>query len=94
MTQPKSKALQYRTFLIAALFGWMFDGLEMGMLPLIACPALQQMQHNSVVTSEAFIGHWTGVITALFLLGAAFGGVIFGWRGDRVGRVGPMSPPS
>jgi MFS transporter, SHS family, sialic acid transporter len=91
MTQAKSKAFQYQTVLIAAFLGWMFDGLEMGMFPLIARPALQQMQHNSVVMSEAFVGHWMGVITALFLLGAAFGGVIFGWLGDRIGRVGAMS---
>ncbi len=86
-----SKPSPYRTVLIAAFLGWMFDGLEMGMFPLIARPALQQMQRSSGVISEAFVGHWMGVITALFLLGAALGGGIFGWLGDRIGRVRAMS---
>ena len=30
--------------LIAAFLGWMFDGMEMGLFPLIARPALLQMQ--------------------------------------------------
>jgi MFS transporter, SHS family, sialic acid transporter len=32
-----------------------------------------------------------GVITALFLLGAAAGGLVFGWLGDRIGRVRAMT---
>jgi MFS family permease len=31
-----------------------------------------------------------GYITALFLLGAAGGGLVFGWLGDKVGRVRAM----
>jgi MFS transporter, SHS family, sialic acid transporter len=77
--------------LVAAFLGWMFDGLEMGIFPLVARPALQQMQTDSGVTPDAFVGHWMGVITALFLIGAAFGGLAFGWLGDRVGRVRAMS---
>jgi len=30
--------------LIAAFLGWMFDGMEMGIFPLVARPALQAMQ--------------------------------------------------
>ena len=69
----------------------MFDGLEMGIFPLIARPALQEMQASSGLASDAYIGHWMGIITALFLLGAAFGGLVFGWLGDKVGRVRAMS---
>ncbi len=77
--------------LIAAFLGWMFDGLEMGIFPLVARPALQQMYSGDGATPDAFVGHWMGVITALFLIGAALGGVVFGWLGDRVGRVRAMS---
>jgi MFS transporter, SHS family, sialic acid transporter len=78
--------------LLAAFLGWMFDGLEMGIFPLIARPALQQMQAaQGGVISDAFVGHWMGIVTAAFLLGAAGGGVIFGWLGDRVGRVRAMA---
>ena len=30
--------------LLAAFLGWMFDGMEMGIFPLVARPALQEMQ--------------------------------------------------
>src|ERR687886_817406 len=36
------------------------------------------------------IAAWLGVITAFFLVGAATGGVLFGWIGDRFGRVRAM----
>lgn len=71
--------------LTAALLGWLFDGLEMGLFPLVARPALIELgvSPGDVVT-------WNGIITALFLVGAATGGVLFGWLGDRLGRVRSM----
>lgn len=78
-----------RLTLIAALLGWMFDGLEMGLFPLVARPALSQMANGAV--DDGFIGHWMGIVTAAFLLGAAVGGLGFGWLGDRVGRVRALS---
>jgi MFS family permease len=74
--------------LAAALLGWMFDGVEQGLFPLVAQPALQDLLGT---TDKASIGLWIGVITAGFLVGAATGGVIFGWLGDRVGRVRAMT---
>lgn len=69
----------------------MFDGLEMGIFPLVARPALQQMQQAAAVLDENFVQIWMGRITALFLLGAAAGGLVFGWLGDRIGRVRAMT---
>jgi SHS family sialic acid transporter-like MFS transporter len=40
---------------------------------------------------DEFVGLWMGWITALFLLGAAGGGLAFGWLGDRIGRVRAMT---
>jgi len=77
--------------LIAGFLGWMFDGMEMGIFPLVARPALQQMQALGAVFDENYVQRWMGIITALFLLGAAFGGLAFGWLGDRVGRVRAMT---
>src|SRR5688572_2485498 len=74
--------------LLAAFLGWMFDGLEMGIFPLVARPALQELLRAS---GDADIGKWMGYITALFLVGAACGGLVFGWLGDRIGRVRAMS---
>ena len=57
----------------------------MGLFPLVARPALKDLGvANSDVTS------WVAIITALFLIGAATGGVLFGWLGDRIGRVRSM----
>jgi SHS family sialic acid transporter-like MFS transporter len=78
--------------LVAAFLGWMFDGLEMGLFPLIARPALQDMQiARGLVASDAFVGQWMAYATAAFLLGAALGGVVFGWLGDKIGRVKAMA---
>ena len=77
--------------LMAAFLGWMFDGLEMGIFPLVARPALLEMQGAAGTTGDGFVGQWMGTITALFLIGAALGGVVFGWVGDRFGRVRGMS---
>jgi MFS family permease len=72
----------------AAFLGWMFDGLEMGIFPVVARPALQQLLGT---TADQQVGPWMGYITALFLLGAAGGGLVFGWLGDKVGRVRAMT---
>lgn len=74
--------------LTAALLGWMFDGAEMGLFSLVGRPAIQDLLGPQ---REAEVARWLGVITALFLVGAATGGVLFGWLGDRIGRVRAMS---
>jgi MFS transporter, SHS family, sialic acid transporter len=74
--------------LTAALLGWMFDGAEMGVFTLIGRPALKNLLPPD--TAESQIALFMGVITAMFLVGAATGGVLFGWLGDRIGRVRAM----
>ena len=74
--------------LTAALLGWMFDGFEMGLFPLIGGPALNDLLGPA---SAAQATQWFGAIIAVFLVGAATGGVFFGWLGDRIGRVRAMS---
>ncbi|HOB98458.1 MAG TPA: MFS transporter [Verrucomicrobiota bacterium] len=74
--------------LIAAFLGWMFDGVEMGIFPVVARPALQEILGTE---ADQAVGPWMGYITALFLVGAAGGGLVFGWLGDRVGRVRAMT---
>lgn len=74
--------------LIAAILGWLFDGVEMGLFPLVARPALQDLLRT---TDDQQVGLWFGVMTACFLVGAATGGVLFGWLGDRLGRVRAMT---
>jgi MFS family permease len=74
--------------LFAALLGWMFDGVEMGLFPLVARPALLELMGPG---AQQHIGTWMSWVIAGFLLGAAAGGVIFGWLGDRIGRVRAMT---
>jgi SHS family sialic acid transporter-like MFS transporter len=74
--------------LAAALLGWMFDGAEMGIFSMIGRQAVRDLLRTS---DEAVVGLWFGIITAGFLVGAATGGVLFGWLGDRIGRVRAMA---
>jgi MFS family permease len=74
--------------LLAAFLGWLFDGFEMGMFPLIGQPALKDLL--GATTDPTVISQWFGVIIATFLVGAASGGVLFGWLGDKIGRVRAM----
>jgi SHS family sialic acid transporter-like MFS transporter len=74
--------------LLAALLGWMFDGAEMGIFSMIGRQAVRDLLNT---TDESVVGLWFGIITAGFLVGAATGGVLFGWLGDRIGRVRAMA---
>jgi MFS family permease len=89
---------QMALVLAAAFLGWMFDGLEMGIFPQIARPALTQLLAReaaqrtlSAVQLEDLNKWWYQIITAMFLFGAAFGGLVFGWLGDKIGRVKAMA---
>lgn len=74
--------------LIASFLGWLFDGYEQGLFGVIARPALHDVLGGA---GDVRIGPWMGHITACFLIGAAAGGIAFGWLGDRVGRVRAMA---
>jgi MFS family permease len=65
----------------------MFDGMEMGLYSWAIPPALKELFHTA--DSKA-IGPYIGVTVALFLVGMSVGGVVFGWLGDRIGRVRTM----
>jgi MFS transporter, SHS family, sialic acid transporter len=75
--------------LLAAFLGWLFDGYEIGLFPVVARPALLSILGTS--GTEGAVGQWMGWITASFLVGAALGGVAFGYLGDRIGRVRAMA---
>ncbi len=80
--------------LTAALLGWMFDGAEMGLFSMVGRAAIQDLMGfgtSPTKEQEGTIGFYFGVVIAVFLVGAATGGVLFGWLGDRIGRVRAMS---
>lgn len=86
--EQSSRTSQIAT-LIAALLGWMFDGFEMGLFPLIGKPAIGDLLGEGASPDDA--AAWFASIIAVFLIGAATGGVVFGWLGDKIGRVRAMS---
>ncbi len=83
-TPPRTSEFGKWMALTAALLGWLFDGLEMGLFPLIQKSALDELVGSEQRTL------WMGIMTSFFLVGAATGGVLFGWLGDRIGRVRSM----
>lgn len=90
-TTPSVGRAQWLT-LTAALLGWMFDGAEMGVFSLVGRRALSDLLAGTGgPPSESTLQLWFGVVTAGFLVGAATGGVLFGWLGDRIGRVRAMT---
>lgn len=78
MTTPTRRPL----VLGSALGAWFCAGLLMSIPPLAARQAVASMG----VASEALRGRWFSWYVCAFLLGAATGGLIFGWLGDRLGR--------
>jgi MFS family permease len=95
--------------LAAALLGWAFDGFEQGVFPIVARPALIELeglqeqesirqdatrteaeQQQAKEAVDSVVSRWNAVMTLAFLIGASLGGFLFGWIGDRLGRVRAM----
>lgn len=81
--------------LITAFLGWMFAGVEMAILIPATRPAIQSfMSARPDAAAELGLAVsadvWLSLLIAAFLLGAAAGGVLFGWLGDRIGRAKSM----
>ncbi len=74
--------------LIATFLGWGFDVFDALLFNFVApnCIAtLLQLPLGTAQARQATI-YWTGILTALLLVGWACGGVLFGWLADRYGR--------
>ncbi len=61
--------------------------MELGLFPMVSRACLQDLLPQHV---ESDVAIWNGRILACFLMGAAIGGVAFGWLGDKIGRVRAM----
>jgi SHS family sialic acid transporter-like MFS transporter len=70
--------------LAAAFLGLLFDGVELGLMP-VASLSVSQSLLGATYTKELG-GQWFAWFTAALMLGAAVGGVVLGNLGDRVGR--------
>ncbi len=79
--QPLTPTRRY-VLVTCALLAWFGTGILMAIPPLAARSAVADLG----VADEALRGRWFSWYVCAFLLGAATGGLLFGWLGDRVGR--------
>lgn len=93
MTIATTSPTQRNLALAAAFLGWMFAGLQISSFALITRPAVLSMAEPEALQSVAGRAEverdakiWLSWYQAAFLTGAATGGWLFGWLGDRVGR--------
>ncbi|HZZ73599.1 MAG TPA: MFS transporter [Pirellulales bacterium] len=78
--------------LVVAALGWVFDCLDQQLFNLARMPAMKDLLRDAATgTVDAkLINYWAPMTTAVFLVGWATGGIIFGILGDRIGRVRTM----
>ncbi|HVK04233.1 MAG TPA: MFS transporter [Armatimonadaceae bacterium] len=81
------------TVLIIAALGWLFDTMDQNIFNLVRQPSLQDILKDTVPPEQlkAATSKLSGDITALFLIGWAIGGFLFGMIGDRFGRARTMA---
>jgi MFS family permease len=76
---------QARIFVLGAAFGGLlFDGMELGLMPLCSFSITRDLLGPEF--NDAVAGDWFARLTAALMLGAAVGGIWFGHLGDRIGR--------
>ncbi|MCW5556278.1 MAG: MFS transporter [Verrucomicrobiae bacterium] len=84
---------RYQWFvLIVAALGWLLDCMDQQLFVLARAPAMRELLAAGWgrAPTQAEIGEYGGYVTAIFMLGWASGGLIFGVLGDRWGRAKTM----
>lgn len=74
--------------LLAAFLGLLFDGIELGLMPIASMSVTKSLLGARF--TDALAGDWFARFTASLMLGAAVGGIAFGALGDRIGRTRAM----
>src|SRR5262245_32635116 len=74
--------------LVAAFLGLVFDGVELGLMPVASLSVTSSLLGEQYTKSLG--GTWFAWFTAALMLGAAVGGSLLGNLGDRVGRTRAM----
>jgi MFS family permease len=78
--------------LAGTTLGWGLDGFAGSLYVLVLGPAMGELLPNSgVQPGPATIGYYGGLTVALFLIGWATGGILFGVLADRFGRTRVLS---
>jgi MFS family permease len=74
-------------FIVAAL-GWLFDTMDQQLFNLSRAPAMSDLLGMPPGSDPVKL--WSGIVTMIFMIGWATGGIIFGVVGDRLGRARTM----
>ena len=74
--------------LIAAFLGLVFDGVELGLMPVASLSVSKSLLGEAYTPTLG--GEWFAKFTAALLFGAAVGGIVLGNLGDRIGRTRAM----
>jgi len=74
--------------LLAAFLGLLFDGIELGLMPIASISVTKSLLGSRF--TDVLAGDWFARFTASLMLGAAAGGIAFGALGDRIGRTRAM----
>src|SRR3954451_5974707 len=81
---------RYHWFVLAvASMGWMFDTMAQQLFNLARKPAIKELL--GAAASNADVDDQAAKATAIFMIGWAIGGIIFGVLGDRLGRAKTMT---
>ena len=84
MITPALSSRARYAVLFAAVGGLVFDGVELGLMPVASLSVSMDLMGAGYTTTLG--GDWFARFTAALMLGAAFGGIFLGSLGDRVGR--------
>lgn len=80
---------RYHWFVLAvSSLGWMFDTMAQQLFNLARKPAIRDLLGGNA--SDAIVSEQAAYATAIFMVGWALGGVLFGVLGDRLGRAKTM----
>ncbi|MBC8350555.1 MAG: MFS transporter [Planctomycetes bacterium] len=86
-TPPSLSKIGCALVLVTAFLGWMCAGWQLAISSLAMRDAAKDLLGSG---NEGDVGAWFGRLICAFLLGAAFGGYVFGFAGDRLGRAKAM----
>jgi MFS family permease len=78
--------------LTVASLGWLFDTMAQQLFNLARTPAVRELLHvrPGDATMDGIVKNQGTIATAIFMVGWALGGVLFGILGDRLGRAKTM----